>query len=222
MGDKPLYWCNIMISDEDTISWSSCCYNFDQVVNLQMFFELQRCAQMCRICGAKWPINFRGFLEQLLLSVDALQRYMGSWIIIVDTRSGSLPSYHLIMSNTDRPDKPDCWLCSNPMNPNTACFWKAFKEMPIYAQARRAHEHKHGNGVAMTLSYQVPTAPCCIGQVAQLKFAWLWTSLFLTLLFDRWGTLKDLDLDLGKSKCHGNIQCLDLEEIHLFWFVKIH
>ena len=116
----------------------------------------------------------------------------------------------------------DCWLCSNPMNPNTACFWKAFKEMPIYAQARRAHEHKHGNGVAMTLSYQVPTAPCCIGQVAQLKFAWLWTSLFLTLLFDRWGTLKDLDLDLGKSKCHGNIQCLDLEEIHLFWFVKIH
>ena len=110
MGDKPLYWCNIMISDEDTISWSSCWYNFDQVVNLQMFSELQRCAQMCRICGAKWPINFRGFLEQLLLSVDALQRYMGSWIIIVDTRSGSLPSYHLIMSNTDRPDKPDCWL----------------------------------------------------------------------------------------------------------------
>ena len=35
---------------------------------------------------------------------------MGSWIIIVDTRSGSLPSYHLIMSNTDRPDKLGCWL----------------------------------------------------------------------------------------------------------------
>ena len=77
-----------------------------------------------------------------------------------------------------------------------------------FAGQRRSGQQMHRSTASMILSYQVPTVPCCIhwwpGRTAEIRLAMDLTIFDVALR--SLGHPFRFEVDLGKSKSHGNIQ----------------